>query len=52
MPMNDRADELAGKVEEAAGQATGNEQWVAEGKRRQEAAQEPPAVEKTPEERR
>jgi hypothetical protein len=45
MPMSDRiGDEaagLAGKAEEIAGQATGNERWVAEGKREQDAAREP-----------
>jgi uncharacterized protein YjbJ (UPF0337 family) len=34
----DKTRELAGKAEEAAGQATGNERWVAEGKSEQDAA--------------
>jgi uncharacterized protein YjbJ (UPF0337 family) len=38
----DRVRGWAGKVEEVAGQATGNENWVAEGKREQDAARERP----------
>jgi uncharacterized protein YjbJ (UPF0337 family) len=34
----DKTRELAGKAEEAAGRATGNERWVAEGKAEQDAA--------------
>lgn len=38
----DKARELAGKIEETAGQATGNESWVAEGKAEQDAAKDRP----------
>ncbi|MDT7804869.1 MAG: hypothetical protein QOI78_8302 [Actinomycetota bacterium] len=44
--MSERTEDftrkLAGEVEEAAGQATGNERWVAEGKAEQDAAKSRP----------
>jgi uncharacterized protein YjbJ (UPF0337 family) len=43
----DKARELAGKIEQVAGQATGNERWVAEGKTEQDAAQDRPEDGKT-----
>jgi hypothetical protein len=53
--MSDRirngAAGLAGKAEEIAGQATGNERWVAEGKRGQDAAREPAAPGESAEDR-
>jgi hypothetical protein len=49
--IGDGAAELAGKAEEIAGQATGNERWVAEGKRAQDAAREPAAPEASAEDR-
>jgi uncharacterized protein YjbJ (UPF0337 family) len=49
--IGDGAAELAGKAEEIAGQATGNERWVAEGKRERDAAREPSTPEQSAEDR-
>jgi uncharacterized protein YjbJ (UPF0337 family) len=49
--IGDGAAGLAGKAEQIAGQATGNERWVVEGKREQDAAREAAASGESAEDR-